>query len=151
MKNSKSINYSLLISLCSIVIVTILTINITTRIALVEQRYNSLLNNTMSLVDNITKVLSSLESDRVIKQLTSKVASLRKENETLKGQAKNSEVELVNISKKEKKCQEKLAQLSGKHQKIAKEQDKEAKKKENVAGNRGFLIKSGKAVPQPSY
>lgn len=151
MKKNRTINYSVVISLCSIVIVTVLAINITTRLALVEQRYNSLLNNTMSLVDNITKVLSSLESDRVIKQLTSKVANLRKENDTLKVQVENSEQELVKISKKEKKCQEKLAQLSGKQQKTDKEQDKEAKKEENFAGNRGFLIKGGKPVTQSPY
>lgn len=144
MKKYKVKNWSMIFSLVSIAIVIIFSFGITTRLALMEQRYNLLLSNTMSLVDNIARVLTSLESDRVIKQLTSKVGALKKENESLKGQVKSSKRELINVSEKEKKCQEQLSKLSEQQKKAGKEQIKDAGTKKPILGNRGYLIKDGK-------
>lgn len=146
MKEKKKNNYALIFSLIAMVFVIIFGIGIAARLSLIEQRYNLLLSNTMLLVDNITNALNSLQSDKVITQLSSKVGGLRKENESLKVQVKSSEREIKNIAQREKRCQDQLGKISGQQKDADREQAKEAVKEKASVGNRGFLIKDGMPV-----
>jgi cell shape-determining protein MreC len=130
-------------------------IGIVKYISLVETRYEGLLNNTMRLVDNITRIFTSLESDKLVQQLSSKVGTLKKDNVALKYQLKESERQLSHISKIEKNCQMRLNSTL-RQNKIDSELNKQASRKKQeiksclkskspFAGNRGFLIKDGKA------
>jgi len=148
MKEKKKNNYSLIISLIGIAFVVVFSITIATRISLIEQRYDLLLSNTMRLVDNISNVLNSLQADQVVTQLSSKVGVLRKENETLKVQVKNSKREIQIAAQKENRCQDQLRLISGQQKDIDREQAEEAGKEKAAVGNRGFLIKDGMSVKQ---
>lgn len=151
--NSKKDSYFIAFVFIALFLVLIFSSGIAMRLAFVEQRYNVLLNNTTNLVKNLSERLWSLESNEVIKQLTTKVGTLKKDNEILKGQIKSSERELTNISQKERKCQEELALFSGQKKKLAQEKiekpAKEKKKEGTCFGNRGFLIKHGKPFTSP--
>lgn len=140
-KPNKGVNLSLILSLLSLSLVLIFSVESASRISSIENRYNSLLTNTMNLVDNLAKVLTSLESDKVIRELIGKVNTLRKESESLKSQLKNNEKELANIAQKEKKCQDQLGRVSGRQKK---EEIKDASAQGADQGNKGFLIKDGK-------
>lgn len=130
-------------------------IGIVKYISLVEARYEGLLNNTMKLVDNVTRIFTSLESDKVVQQFSSRVGVLKKDNVVLRSQLKDSERQLNHISKIEKNCQMRLNSAL-RQSKIGSELAKQARRKEQetksclrsknpIVGNRGFLIKDGKA------
>lgn len=142
MKKNISKNWSAIISIGVLGVLIIFSINIATRVSLIEERSELLLTNTMSIVDHIARVLTSLESDKVIEQLVVKMNTLKKDNETLRGQLKIQERELASVSKKEKKCQEQLSKI------IGKSIEAERQIKEDVVkaatGNRGYFTKDGK-------
>ncbi|MCK9604478.1 MAG: hypothetical protein M0R66_08985 [Candidatus Omnitrophica bacterium] len=98
-------------------------------VAFMEMRYDLLLDNTMMITDNVTRTFTSLESDKVMQQLSSRVGVLKKENALLKAELKKSERKLNNLSKIEKNCQARLNELT-----------------KCDRGNRGFLIKGGRVT-----
>jgi hypothetical protein len=130
--------------------VVIFNIGIIRYVSYLEDRYHSMLTNTIKLADNVATSFSSLESDKMIKQLMSRIYMLRIENEALKTQARKSERELNNISQKEKSCQIRLNRILGQKKEVEeltkqvrkeKQGKKTEKAKESIVGNKGFLLK----------
>ena len=107
-------------------------------VSYLEERYHCMLNNTIKIVDNVTSSFNSLEADKMVKQLMSKLYILRLENESLRAQGRKFERELISVSHKEKGCQMRLDRILG--QKKGK-QEKAVTAKESITGNKGFLLK----------
>jgi len=118
-------------------------------VSYLEERYHCMLNNTIKIVDNVTTSFNSLEADKMVKQLMSKLYILRLENESLRAQARKFEYELISVSRKEKGCQIRLDRILG-QKKEYREQTKQVLKgkqekavtvKDSISGNKGFLLK----------
>jgi len=118
-------------------------------VSYLEERYHCMLNNTIKIVDNVTSSFNSLEADKMVKQLMSKLYILRLENESLRAQAKKFERELISVSYKEKGCQIRLDRILGQKKECRKQttqafkgkQEKAVTAKESITGNKGFLLK----------
>jgi len=129
--------------------IIIFNIGVVQYVTYLEDRYHSMLSNTIRLVDNVAASFTSLESDKMVKQLMSKLYILRMENESLRAQVRKSERELISVSQKEKGCQVRLDRVLGQkkecresaNQAFKGKQEKTATAKESISGNKGFLLK----------
>ncbi len=126
--------------------IIIFNIGIVQYVSYLEERYNCMLNNTIRLADNLTANFSSLETDKMIKELMSKIYVLRMENDTLKTQARKFERELISVSQREKNCQIKLDRMLGRSPRPSRQaskgnEEKAVTPKGSAVGNKGFLFR----------
>lgn len=130
--------------------IIIFNIGIVQYVTYLEERYQSMLSNTIKIVDNVTTSFNSLEEDKMVKQLMSKLYILKLENQSLRAQARKFENELISVSQKEKGCQLRLERILGQKkecrewgkQAVKGKQERAVTAKGSIPGNKGFLLKN---------
>ncbi len=112
-----------LILIVIIILMGIYSVNITSRLSFAEKQYDSLIENTNKLVENLTTKFKSLEENSTIKQMLVQLDTLTQENKALK---------ILLAQKEGSNCDTTI-------EKTATQKSKKILKQ----GNRGFVIKNG--------